>query len=96
MTEEIHSQLIKNPTVAWREIEDETLIISPEETIVHKLNATGTFVWKHIDGRHTVEEIAELLAAEYDVSPQAALADTRELLQQLAAKKLVAKESKSS
>lgn len=90
------SRLIKNPILAWREIEGETVIISPAESIMHQLNATGSFIWNQIDGRRTAEEIAELLAREYEVSLQTALADTRELLEQLAAKKLVATEGGSA
>jgi hypothetical protein len=90
------SMLIKNPILAWREIEGETVIISPEESIMHQLNSTGSFIWNQIDGRHSAEEIAELLTREYEVPLPTALADTRELLEQLAAKKLVATEGEST
>src|ERR1700737_2825316 len=86
----MHAKPIKNPILAWREIEGETVIISPEESVMHELNSTGSFIWNQIDGRRTAEEIAELLAGEYEVLPEIALADTRELLDQLAAKMLVA------
>jgi predicted transcriptional regulator len=87
---------IKNPILAWREIEGETVIISPEESVMHELNSTGSFIWNQIDGQRTAGEIAELLASEYEVSPETALADTRELLDQLAAKKLVATDNSES
>jgi hypothetical protein len=80
---------VKNPILAWREIAGETVIISPEESIMHQLNASGTYIWNQIDGRRSAEEIAALLAGEYDVPLETAVADTRELLEQLAAKKLV-------
>lgn len=85
-------RLNKNPILAWREIDGETVIISPEESIMHQLNPTGSFIWKQIDGRRTAEEIAALLAGEYDVSLETAITDTCELLEQLSAKKLVAAE----
>jgi Coenzyme PQQ synthesis protein D (PqqD) len=79
----------KNPALAWREIDDETVIISPTENVMHELNETGSFLWKSIDGRRTVAELAALLAAEYEVTPGAALEDTKALLQQLASSKLL-------
>jgi hypothetical protein len=88
--------LIKNPILAWREIEGETVIISPEESIMHELNATGSFIWNQIDGRRTVEEIATLLANEFEVPVETALTDTRGLLEQLCAKKLLIQEGPST
>ena len=79
----------KNPALAWREIDDETVIIAPTENMMHELNDTGSFLWKNIDGRRTAAELAALLAAEYEVTPSAALADTEELLQRLISSKLL-------
>jgi Coenzyme PQQ synthesis protein D (PqqD) len=79
----------KNSALAWREIDDETVIISPTENVMHELNDTGSFLWKNIDGRRTASELAALLAAEYEVTPSAALADTEALLQQLISSKLL-------
>ena len=79
----------RNPALAWREIDDETVIISPTENVMHELNDTGSFLWKNIDGRRTAAELAALLAAEYEVTPGTALADTEALLQQLASSKLL-------
>ncbi len=82
-------KLRQNPLLAWREIEGEVVIISPEDSVVHELNATASFIWKQLDSEHTGAEIAELLAAEYDVAPDVALADTEELVSQLEAKRLL-------
>jgi hypothetical protein len=79
----------KNPALAWREIDDETVIISPTESVMHELNETGSFLWKNIDGQRSAAELAAMLAAEYEVTPGAALADTEALLQQLASSKLL-------
>jgi coenzyme PQQ synthesis protein D (PqqD) len=79
----------KNPALAWREIDEETVIISPTENVMHELNDTGSFLWKNVDGRRTAAELAALLAAEYEVTPAAALADTEALLQELISSKLL-------
>jgi hypothetical protein len=79
----------KSPLLAWREIDGEAIIISPGESVMHELNDTGSFVWRHADGKHSAEQIAELLAAEYEVTLAEALEDTEALLADLAQRKLL-------
>jgi hypothetical protein len=79
----------KNPALAWREIDDETVIISPNDSVMHELNDTGSFLWKNIDGKKSAVELAELLAENYEVTPDVALSDTQALLEELSLRKLV-------
>jgi hypothetical protein len=34
---------------------------------VYTLNETGAFIWDHIDGKRTLEEVISALTAEYDI-----------------------------
>jgi Coenzyme PQQ synthesis protein D (PqqD) len=70
----------KNPALAWREIDDETVIISPNDSVMHELNDTGSFLWKNIDGKKSAAELAELLVENYEVTPDIALSDTQALV----------------
>ena len=79
----------KNPALAWREIDDETIIISPKDSVMHELNDTGSFLWKNIDGRKSAAELAELLVENYEVTPDVALSDTQALLEEMASRKLL-------
>jgi hypothetical protein len=79
----------KNPALAWREIDEETVIISPNDSVMHELNDTGSFLWKNIDGKKSAAELAELLVENYEVTPDVALSDTQALLQELSSRKLV-------
>jgi hypothetical protein len=79
----------KNPALAWREIDEETVIISPSESVMHELNDTGSFVWRNIDGYRSAEELAKLLVEQYEVTQEIALADTLSLLEELSARKLL-------
>jgi coenzyme PQQ biosynthesis protein PqqD len=79
-----------NPKLAWRELEDTIVIISPEDGQVHELNETAGFLWKQMDGQRTVAQLAFLLAEEYDVAREAAQADVAALLAQLQLKGLLA------
>jgi len=79
----------KNPDLAWREIDDETVIISPHDSVMHELNDTGSFLWKNIDGKKSAAELAELLVESYQVAPDMALSDAQELLDEMSSRKLV-------
>jgi hypothetical protein len=79
----------KNPALAWREIDDETVIISPNDSVMHELNEAGSFLWKNIDGKKSAAELAELLAENYEVSADIALSDTEALLEEMSSRKLV-------
>jgi len=79
----------KNPALAWREIDGETVIISPHDSVMHELNDTGSFLWKNIDGKKSAAELAELLVENYEVTPDIALSDTQALLQEMSSRKLL-------
>jgi hypothetical protein len=79
----------KNPALAWREIDGETVIISPNDNVMHELNDTGSFLWKNINGKKSAAELAELLVENYEVTPDIALSDTQALLEEMSARKLL-------
>ena len=79
----------RNPKLAWREIDGEAVIISPEDSHVHELNETASLIWKRADGRHNVDEIAAAVSEEYEVSVTVATTDVRELISTLEQKGLL-------
>ena len=42
---------------------------------VYTLNETGAFIWEQIDGKRSVEEIINVLTAEYNIEKQYAESD---------------------
>src|SRR5205085_7853769 len=50
------------------ELPHEVLVYDTERHKAHCLNPTAALVWKHCDGRATVQEIARLLAKTLDAS----------------------------
>jgi len=79
----------KNPALAWREIDETTVIISPSDSVMHELNDTGSFLWKNIDGYKCAADLAALLAEKYEVAPDIALTDTQSLLEEMSSRKLL-------
>lgn len=78
-----------NPQLAWREIEGRVVVISPEDSVVHELNETASFIWKHADSGRSVGEIVNLLSLEFRVDVPQARSDTEELIRTLLEKGLV-------
>ena len=69
--------------------EGEAIIYNYGRGEVHRINATALDVLKMCDGRHTVEEIAMRLVEIYDVDPDLAKEDVRELIDKFAELEIV-------
>jgi len=79
----------RNPKLAWREIDGEVVIISPDDSVLHELNETASAVWRHIDGKLPLGEIVKTLAETYDAPVETVQADVEELAADLTAKNLL-------
>ena len=79
--------------VVTRRIANETVIVPMTAEVadldsVYTLNEVGSFIWERLDGQCTVQAIAELVAAEFDVALEQAVRDVDELLTTLESKGL--------
>ena len=77
-----------------RHIAGETVIVPVSGSAdnvgaVYTLNEVGSFVWRLIDGRRSVREIAEAVGSEFAVAPDLAAHDVDELVTLLEAKGLI-------
>lgn len=77
-----------------REIAGELLLIPVgEQTRVLNgmitFTETGAFLWKHLDGKRTVDELARLLADECGEDAEAILPDVEDFLTRAAEKGLI-------
>ena len=79
-----------HPQTAARVFSGEAVIITPAENKVRMLNTVGSRVWELADGTRTVDEIAGVLAAEFDVDPAQAQDSAAGFVDELAAKGLLA------
>jgi hypothetical protein len=52
------------------------------DAIFH-LNKTAGFIWEHLDGKKDVDEISRLMAERFEVLPDRAAIECRELLETL-------------
>ena len=73
----------KNPHAAARVYDGQAFIVVPQTTRYEILNGSGSRVWELIDGRRTGEEIAGIIAEEFDVSLEEARKDVGTFLEDL-------------
>jgi hypothetical protein len=83
--------LAKAPTSAWRLIAGEAVILSLDTKVLRGLNDVGSRVWDLIDAQRTVDDIIDVIVAEFDVSRPQAAADVDAFTRQLLDKGLVAR-----
>jgi len=57
---------LRAPSVAWRVIQGEAVMVLPATGRVHTLNPVGTRFWELVDGQRTLGEIARQLHEEFD------------------------------
>lgn len=80
---------IKSPDTAHQIIDGEAVIITPGHMMVHVLNTVGSRIWDLADGKRNVEDIAKILAKEFDVPYATALQDAAEFTTDLAQKEIM-------
>ena len=71
------------------ELDGELLLYQPETRHIAYCNASAALVWRLCDGRRTVQDIVDLLAAAYPDDAARVSPDVDEILARLAAEGLV-------
>jgi hypothetical protein len=59
--------LARKDGLVIEELDDEILIYDTERDKAHCLNAAAARIWKHCDGKHTVEDIKHTFAADVPI-----------------------------
>ncbi len=66
-----------------KDLTDEFLLYDARGAKVHVLNANMREIYLHCDGHHSVDELAGILVAEFEVDGPTAKRDTIKVLEQL-------------
>ena len=81
--------LVRNPSVLWRELDGEAILLDPQAGCSYNLNTVGTLVWKLLDGQHSREDIVAAICEAYEVEAELAGQDVQRLFDDLLTNKLV-------
>ena len=79
----------RDPDFVHRRIVDEVILVPIARNFgdlesIFTLNGVGARIWDLLDGARSVDEIVEVIVAEYAVDGETARADVAEFLDQLA------------
>jgi len=75
--------------VAWRQIEEEVIIVDGRYDKVHTLNPVATVIWNRIQEGITFGDLTAELLAEFDIDSETLLQDVKELIGQFHSCKLL-------
>ena len=78
----------KNQNFVFLKIDNDTLLVPIKNDVgdmdcIYNLNEMGAFVWEHLDGQKSAQDIKNLILAEFDVSVKKAEADLEKFVMQL-------------
>lgn len=81
--------LLRNTNVLWRELDGEAILLDPQQGCSYNLNVVGTFIWKLLDGSHSIDDLVQAISAAYEVEESQARSDLESLLHDLRQNNLV-------
>jgi SynChlorMet cassette protein ScmD len=71
MMSESFEKPIVNPSIVLREeFDDWAILYDPDTGDAYGINPTGAYIWKRLDGRHTVNEVLSDLNTDYTGVPE--------------------------
>ena len=77
------------PGLIWREVDDNSVIVTPQSGEMRVLNGVGSTIWRLLTERQSVAAIAEQVTAQYNVGLEQAQDDLRIFLEDLTARGLL-------
>lgn len=79
----------RSPDAVYRVVDGEAVVVEPQKGMVNVLNAVGSTIWQHADGKRSISEIAGIVAAEYGADGDTALKDALEFVEDMRSKGLM-------
>ena len=80
---ELTSIPVRNPDIIGRMVDNETVLVMPQQGQVKVLNEVGGAIWEMTDGKRTIAEIAERICTQFAVDLNTAQADTLKFFAEL-------------
>ena len=74
---------LRRRDLVWREVDGETVILSPDNKKLQVVNGVGARIWALLDGEHDVSAITSIISQEYNAQKDTVEKDTLEYLEDL-------------
>jgi len=85
----LHTTPHPDPSVVSQIVETEAVLVQPARGKVKVLNEAGARIWALMDGQRCIQDIAAVLAQEYDIPPETACTDALAFVEDLFIRGLV-------
>lgn len=80
----LNKYLIKNDQkIAYRVIDEETIIINLEKSTFHSLNPVASLIWQEADGKNQIKTIIQKITNDFDANAETVQKDCIELINDL-------------
>ncbi len=90
MTRNKNETIVRADNVAQRLFEERMLVITPRNSMIHRFNEVGTFIWRLLETPKTKDEICSSIMEHFDkVNSETLHTDIAVFLKKLQEKKLV-------
>lgn len=73
----------RNSQTAWRVYDGQAVILLAADSTLNTLNAVGTVIWEHADGRTPVRTIVERVCETFEVEAAEAERDSAAFIEKL-------------
>lgn len=83
----------RDERISWRVIENQAVLVDPDEGEVLRFNPIGTEIWQDLDGTRTVDEIIDHIHQIFEVNRKRAQRDVLRFLNKLVRRELVGETS---
>lgn len=78
-----------NKGLITQKLDDKTVIFDGEESILYTFNETAGYIFKKIKSGEDEEKIIDLIVKRYQIKPETAKKDLKDLLVDLKKKKII-------
>lgn len=85
----IDMYVTKNKELAYRNIEGQIVILTPEDGMLHNLNSVASRVFELANGKRKIKDIAKSIYEEFEVGENIAIKDTVDFIEDLVHKKML-------
>jgi hypothetical protein len=79
-----------------RTVDGEVVILDRARSVIHRLNATASWIWNDCDGKSTATDIATRLAAKVQSTPDEVLEDVIDTIANLERLELLVRPDKGA
>lgn len=84
------SRIIKrHPDAAWRKLDEQIVVVAPENGTLHLFNTTAGFLWEQLENERGESELSQALCSEFETTTDTARKDVEEFVSEMIEKKVI-------